>query len=204
MRKVGIMGGTFNPIHLGHLAIAEKARQQFALDEVLFIPCGVPYMKDPEEVLPARMRCEMTRLAIEDTPSFSLSLIEVNKGKNTYTFETLNDLRRADPAAEYYFILGADSLWAMDSWKNPDEIFQNCHILAALRDDKSLADMDRQIAYLKEEFGADISVLEITSMDVSSSMIRDRVRCSMSIHGLVPEKVETYIYNNSLYRNPNK
>lgn len=204
MRKVGIMGGTFNPIHLGHLAIAEKAREQFALDEVLFIPCGVPYMKDLKEVLPARMRCEMTRLAVEDTPSFTLSFIEVNKGENTYTCETLSDLRRADPAAEYYFILGADSLWAMDCWKKPDEIFQNCHVLAALREDKSRADMDRQIAYLKERFDAEISVLEIASMDVSSSMIRDLVRRNMSIHGLVPEKVETYIYDNSLYQDPSE
>ena len=200
MKKTGIMGGTFNPIHFGHLAIARKAQEKFALDEVLFIPSGIPYMKDLEEVLPPEIRCEMTRLAIEDTPSFALSLIEVNKDKNTYTCETLKDLRASDPAADYYFILGADSLWAMEDWKNPEEIFQNCHVLAAVRDDKSLTDMKNQITYLKEKFDADILILEIDPMDISSSMIRERVRDKLPIHDLVPQAVETYIYNNKLYQ----
>lgn len=200
MKKTGIMGGTFNPIHFGHLAIARKAQEQFALDEVLFIPSGIPYMKDLEEVLPPETRCEMTRLAIEDTPSFALSLIEVNKDKNTYTCETLKDLRASAPAADYYFILGADSLWAMEDWKNPEEIFQNCHVLAAVRDDKSLTDMKNQITYLQEKFDADISILEIDPMDISSSMIRERVRNKMSIHGLVPKKLEMYIDSHHLYQ----
>ena len=157
-------------------------------------------MKDLEEVLPPEIRCEMTRLAIEDTPSFALSLIEVNKDKNTYTCETLKDLRASDPAADYYFILGADSLWAMEDWKNPEEIFQNCHVLAAVRDDKSLTDMKNQITYLKEKFDADILILEIDPMDISSSMIRERVRDKLPIHDLVPQAVETYIYNNKLYQ----
>lgn len=200
MKKIGIMGGTFNPIHFGHLAIAQKAQAQSALNEVLFIPSGVPYMKNLAEVLPAKARCEMTRLAIRDVPSFHLSMIEAVKTQNTYTFETLKDLRAADPLAQYYFILGADSLWAMEHWKNPDEIFQNCHILAAVRDDKSQKDMEIQIAYLNEKFGAKISILEIAAMDISSSMIRDRVKNSLPIHGLVPEAVETYIYDHRLYQ----
>lgn len=199
MKKTGIMGGTFNPIHRGHLALADKAREQFALDEVLFIPSGVPYMKDLEEVLPAEIRCEMTRLAIADKSCFTLSQIEVNKHTNTYTCETLKDLKRANPAVDYYFILGADSLWAIDRWKNPDEIFHNCHILAAVRDDKSRADMETQIAYLQKKFSADILLLESSPMDISSSMIRERVRNKLPIRGLVPEAVEEYIYSNRLY-----
>lgn len=200
MKKIGIMGGTFNPIHLGHLAIARKAQEQFGLDEVLFIPSGVPYMKDLKEVLPSETRCEMTRLAIRNIPSYRLSMIEVNKSHNSYTFETLQDLKADDPTAAYYFILGADSLWAMEHWKNPEEIFLNCHILAAVRDDKSPADMDAQITYLQEKFSAKISLLEMDAMELSSSMIRDRIRDNLSIRGLVPEAVETYIYEHKLYQ----
>ncbi len=199
MKRIGIMGGTFNPIHLGHLAIARRAQEQFALDEVLFIPSGVPYMKNLTEVLPAETRCEMTRLAIKDEPSFRLSTIEVDKSQNTYTFETLQDLKTDDPMAEYYFIMGADSLWAMEQWKNPQEIFLNCHVLAAVRDDKSPEDMDAQIAYLQDKYDARISLLGIDAMDISSSMIRNKVKDSLSIRGLVPEAVETYIYEHKLY-----
>ncbi len=199
MKRIGIMGGTFNPIHLGHLAIARRAREQFALEKVLFIPSGIPYMKDLTEVLPAEARCEMTRLAIKGEPSFRLSTIEVDKSQNTYTFETLQDLKTNDPMAEYYFIMGADSLWAMEQWKNPQEIFLNCHVLAAVRDDKSPEDMEAQIAYLQEKYDAQISLLKIDAMDISSSMIRNKIRDSRSIHGLVPEAVETYIYEHKLY-----
>ncbi len=136
MRRIGIMGGTFNPIHNGHLAIAEKAREQFTLKKVLFMPSGVPYMKEQREVLPIQARCEMAALAIKDMPGFELSRMETvdaAQGKNTYTCDTLQKLRAKDPEAAYYFILGADSLYAMEKWKNPAYIFQNCTILAAVR-----------------------------------------------------------------------
>ena len=102
MRRIGIMGGTFNPIHNGHLAIADKAREQFALEKVLFMPSGVPYMKDQREVLPIQTRCEMTALAIKDMPGFELSEMEASDaalGKNTYTCDTLQKLKAADPEA---------------------------------------------------------------------------------------------------------
>ncbi len=136
MRRIGIMGGTFNPIHNGHLAIAKKAKEQFLLEKVLFMPSGVPYMKDQREVLPIQVRCEMTALAIRDISDFELSEMEAADaalGKNTYTCDTLQKLRIADPDAAYYFILGADSLYAMEDWKNPELIFQNCTVLAAVR-----------------------------------------------------------------------
>lgn len=145
MRKIGIMGGTFNPIHNGHLAIAEKAREQFSLDQVLFMPSGVPYMKDQREVLPVQARCAMTALAIKDIPGFELSAIETAdaaQGKNTYTCDTLRKLKIADPDAAYYFILGADSLYALESWKNPELIFRNCTILAAVRRENHVSSAD--------------------------------------------------------------
>lgn len=194
------MGGTFNPIHMGHLIIAEKAREQFDLDEVVFMPSGTPYMKNSQEILPADMRVEMTRLAIEENPFFDLSVIEVEKEGSTYTYETLEYLRDKNPGSEYYFILGADSLWAIEDWKEPERIFANCHILAAVRGDKSTQDMEAQIASLKDRFGADIFLLQTGHMEISSSMIRDMIREGRSIRYLVPDAVYDYIIRNKLYK----
>ncbi|MDE6320604.1 MAG: nicotinate (nicotinamide) nucleotide adenylyltransferase, partial [Lachnospiraceae bacterium] len=154
MRRIGIMGGTFNPIHNGHLAIAGKAREQFFLEKILFMPSGVPYTKDLREVLPVDIRCEMTALAIADTPYFELSMLEAEdaeQGKNTYTFETLQKLRHADPTADYYFILGADSLYAIENWKKPELIFENCTLLAAMRIDESPIALQRDISFAQEK-----------------------------------------------------
>lgn len=200
MKKVGIMGGTFNPIHMGHLIIAEKAREQFQLDEILFIPCGVPYMKDNKEVLSGEIRAEMTKLAIEENPFFDISMMEVEKEGNTYTYETLNRLHDKHPNTEFYFILGADSLWAVEDWKEPGKIFAGCHILAAVRDNKTSEDMEKQVAYLKEKYGASIFLLQTNRIEISSSMIREAVRDGKSIRYLVPVAVYDYIIKNKLYK----
>ncbi len=200
MRKVGIMGGTFDPIHIGHLIIAEKAREQFHLDEVLFMPSGTPYMKNVDEVLPGQVRSEMTKLAIEENPLFSVSTIEIEKEGSTYTYETLETLHDKNPNTEYYFILGADSLFAMEHWKNPEKIFADCHILAALRNDKNAEEMEAQAAYLKEKFNADISLINTGHIEISSSMIRELVKDGHSIRYLVPDAVYDYIIKNKLYK----
>lgn len=200
MRKVGIMGGTFDPVHIGHLIIAEKAREQFHLDEVLFIPSGTPYMKNVDEVLPGPIRSEMTSLAIEENPLFSISTIEIEKEGSTYTYETLETLHEKNPNTEYYFILGADSLFAMENWKNPEKIFADCHILAALRNNKNAEEMETQAAYLKEKFNADISLIKTGNIEISSSMIRELVKEGHSIRYLVPDAVYDYIIKNKLYK----
>lgn len=230
MKRIGIMGGTFNPIHNGHLAIAKKAKEQFALEKVLFMPSGVPYMKNQKEVLPIQTRCEMTALAIRNMPGFELSRMEASDAlqrKNTYTCDTLKKLRRIDPEAAYYFILGADSLYAVEDWKSPELIFQNCTILAALRTgaastdagsgqsfacrvdgETTDSDFDRvlpqehllhQARYLREKYRASVEILEFAGMDVSSTQIREMARRGASLSGLVPEAVEAYIRQNRLY-----
>lgn len=208
MRQIGIMGGTFNPIHNGHLLIAEKARAQFALEQVLFMPSGIPYMKDQQEVLSVSDRCEMTALAIADHPYFKLSTLEAadaRQGKNTYTFETLQKLRSADPEANYYFILGADSLYAIESWKQPARIFEHCTLLAAVRTEgntvltESQNHLQQQMQYLRKKYNASVELLEFEGIDVSSTQIRENVRHGKSIRELVPEAVETYIRKNHLY-----
>ena len=200
MKKVGIMGGTFNPIHMGHLIIAEKAREQFELDKVLFMPCGMPYMKDRSELLPADIRAKMVSLAIEGNPFFELSSIEIVKKGSTYTYETLEYLKHENPDTEYYFILGADSLWTIADWKEPARIFNICRILAAVRDDKSVRDMETQITLLKNKFDADIYLLHTEHVGISSSSIRKSVCKGESIRYLVPEAVYRYIVDNRLYK----
>lgn len=200
MRKVGIMGGTFNPIHNGHLMIAKKAEEQFELDEVLFMPCGVPYMKENQDVETGEIRAEMTALAIEDYPAFTLSMLEIEHHGNTYTYETLESLKAEFPDTEFYFIMGADNLFNLTNWVFPERIFANCHILAAVRNGKTTAQMQEQIHFLQNRYGASIFLLETDYLDVSSSDIRKRVALGESIMEDVPKKVVQYIVSHNLYK----
>lgn len=200
MRKTGIMGGTFNPIHNGHLMLAKEAYRQFDLDEVLFMPCGVPYMKADQKVESGQIRAEMTALAIQDIPEFTLSTIEIEQPGNTYTYVTLEQLKKTNPDTEYYFIMGADSLFHMPSWAHPERIFASCCILAAVRNHKTAADMEKQIYLLKKEYDADIRLLQITCMNISSSDIRRKICRGEPIEQEVPESVREYIERKGLYR----
>ena len=151
MKKVGILGGTFNPVHMAHLIIAEIAREEAGLDDILFIPSGCSYLKDASDILPAKDRIHMTGLAIEDNSHFALSTIEIDRGGNSYTCDTLLELKHRYPDQEYYLIVGADNLFTMEEWKDPEVIFGNAKILAAVRGSKKRADMEEKIAELKEK-----------------------------------------------------
>lgn len=197
-KKVGIMGGTFDPIHVGHLILAENARVCLELDEILFIPSGTPYMK--ENVLDSRTRIAMTSAAIEDNPYFALSKIEAERSGRTYTYETLQQLKQDNPNTEYYFIVGADSLFSMDGWKNPEAIFSSCIIIAAMREGHSRIELCQQIEYLKERYYADVRLLPERNVDISSTDIRDRVRNHESIRYLVHDSVLDYIEKHHIYQ----
>lgn len=200
MRKVGIMGGTFNPIHNGHLMLAKEAFRQFSLDEVLFMPCGNAYMKADQKVESGQTRADMTALAISGEPHFTLSQIEIMQPGNTYTYQTLERLKAENPDVEYYFIVGADSLFHMTEWVNPERIFANCHVLAAIRGDKTYSDLNEQIELLKQEYAADVRILETVCMNISSSDIRRKIALGESIENDVPEAVRRYIEEKRLYR----
>ena len=199
MKKNGIMGGTFNPIHNGHLALAQSALEQFALDEVLFMPCGVPYMKADQHVEDGQIRAEMTALAIEGRPHFRLSLMDLEQEGNTYTYQTLERLKSENPETVYYFIAGADSLFHMTKWAHPERIFADCRVLAAVRDDKTTEDMEAQIRFLERQYNARIHLLQTEPMDISSSGIRRKVAAGESIADMVPEAVRIYIDQKRLY-----
>ena len=199
-KKVGIMGGTFNPIHLGHLLLAEEAKTQAGLDEILFMPSGCSYMKEEGSILSAKERIKMTALAIEDNTSFSLSTLETERVGATYTFETLMQLKEQNPQNEYYFILGADNLFSIEKWKNPQLIFDNCTLIAAVRGDKDIIQIKEKADLLTEEFDAKVILLSERMIDISSTEIRERIKQGLSVRYMIPQKVLSYIEKYKLYQ----
>ena len=199
IKRIGIMGGTFNPIHQGHLLLAEQAREYCELDEVLFIPSGNSYMKDSSEILDGEIRIFMTAAAIEDNPSFTLSTMEMEREGATYTCDTIQDLREKEPFAQYYFIMGADSLFSMESWKDPGEIFKNCILVAAARDSRDTFSLTEKATELQAKYQARIIILPERKIDISSSEVRSRIREGKSVRYMIPDKVIDYISSNHLY-----
>lgn len=199
-KKIGIMGGTFNPIHTGHLLLAQAALEEAELDQVCFLPSGVSYLKQENTVLDAGHRLLLTKLAISENPDFTVSDMEIKRKGNTYTCDTLKQLNDEQPENSFYFILGADCLFTMENWYRPEEIFSNCTVLAAIRDDLSLSELKEKAAWLKNRFDADISLLHLPRIDISSTDIRDRVKAGKSIRYMVPDAVRDYILQNGLYR----
>lgn len=202
-KKIGILGGTFDPIHTAHLIIAEAAYDSFSLDEVLLMPSGHSYLKDKraQKVLPPQIRYEMACLAAADNPHFTASDFELHHQGNTYTSETLLALARLCPRDEFYFIIGADSVYSILTWKDPEVIFENCTLLAAVREDGTPPERFLQeVTRLREEYGAKIYIIEIPAIGISSTDIRNRVKNGRTIHYLVPDAVERYIMETGLYR----
>lgn len=198
-QKVGIMGGTFDPIHMGHLIIAENAREKYHLDKVLIMPNKNPAYKDKEKITDAVHRIHMAELCVLQNEYFRLSTIEMNRQGYTYTYETLEELKREHPENSYYFILGADSLFSFERWKYPERICSNCILLLANRYQSQDAKLDKQIKVLEQRFGAVIYKLDCPNIDLSSEMIRNRVRNRHSIRYYVTPEVENYIQRQGLY-----
>ena len=177
------------------------AYEDFGLDEIWFLPNGNPphkQTKEGEEAL--QHRIEMVRLAIRDVPYFKLCLHEANEKDHSYTYKTMQELRELYPEHTFYFILGADSLFAIEEWRYFREIFPTCTILAAMRDDKDVVDMLKQIDYLKENYQADISLLRAPLLEISSTTLRQRASLGKSVAYMVPQAVDAYIRKHALYR----
>lgn len=203
MKRIGIMGGTFNPIHNGHLLLAQWALDSQALDEVWFVPTGVSYLKAEQNVLPGNERLHMTKLAVEDNEAFKVSDIELNREGFTYTYETLEQLKALYPEAAFFFIVGADCLYALENWKAPDRILANCVLLAAVRGNASIEELEKKKTELKKRFGGDIRLFPFMNVEISSTEVRNRVRQGKSIRYLVPEKVREYIVHKGFYHEQN-
>lgn len=197
--KIGIMGGTFNPIHTGHLLLAQYALEECQLDKVLFIPTGNSYMKNAKEILSGEMRLKMVDLAIEDAEEFESSDVEIRREGNTYTCETLPELKTFYPGAELYFLMGADSFLSIHKWRKPDIILAHATLVVVTRDGVSYERLETQKAFLQKEFGGRIELVSFPTIDISSSEIRQRLREGKSIRFQVPERVRSFIEENGLY-----
>ena len=192
VKKLGIFGGTFNPPHLAHLLAAEGVRDQLKLDKVFFVPAAVPPHKQKENIVPAKHRLEMVRLAIEGNRYFDLSDIELHRKGPSYTIDTVREMKRSYPDDELYFIMGIDLLTEFDTWKDPGKILEECRLVAMNRPGFDLAVVDKDLLLRVE-------LVNVPSVDISSTNIRRRVKSGRSIRYLVTQDVEEYIRRNSIY-----
>ncbi|WP_047373757.1 nicotinate-nucleotide adenylyltransferase [Exiguobacterium sp. ZOR0005] len=187
MSRIGLMGGTFDPPHLGHLLIAEQAREQLDLDEIWFLPAAIPPHKSGFS--PADDRIEMTRRAIADNPAFKLSMIEFEREEPSYTVETMKRLRERYPDDTFFFLIGADSLEALEKWYDYETLIQLVTFGAVARPGSRYRLPKR----------ADVRTIDMPQLEISSTDIRERAKRNRSVAYLVPADVETYIKEHGLY-----
>jgi nicotinate-nucleotide adenylyltransferase len=189
--RLGVMGGTFDPIHHGHLVAASEVQALFDLDEVVFVPTCQPWQKAGRQVSPAEHRYLMTVIATASNPRFWVSRVDIDRGGQTYTLDTLRDLRREFPDRDLYFITGADALEQILSWKDVDELFTLAHFVGVTRPGYTLSD-----AHLPEDT---VSLVEVPALAISSSACRKRVTSGLPVWYLVPDGVVQYIAKHRLY-----
>lgn len=192
-RRVGVMGGTFDPIHHGHLVAASEVAGLFELDEVVFVPTGEPWQKSGREVSPAEDRYLMTVIATASNPRFSVSRVDIDRPGQTYTVDTLKDLRRASgEGTELFFITGADALAQIFSWRNAGELFELAHFIGCTRPGHTLSDPGFP--------DGGVSLVEVPALAISSTDIRRRQQDGEPVWYLVPDGVVQYISKRGLYR----
>ena len=198
-RKIGLMGGTFDPVHNAHLALAQQAYRQFSLDEVWMLPNGNPPHKRDHSKADVNMRLDMLRLAVKGLSYVKVCDLEQSEDAYHYTFQTLLRLNRMYPEVQFYFIMGADSLFDFEDWREPEIISQECILLAAARDHCRLEEIQQQIRMLKEKYDADIRILNTPDMEIASADIRGRIAGGEDISQMLPAEVEAYIRSHHLY-----
>lgn len=198
-RKIGIMGGTFDPIHYGHLLAAEEARAAFGLSEVIFVPTGQPPHKAEKQVSSAEDRFIMTELATVSYPFFNVSRVEINRTGSSYTIDTMREIRSLPQYldVDFYFITGLDAVLDIMTWKTPEVLMDMCQFVAVSR----YGYTKKRLEELPESLRAKIIPLEIPLLAISSTELRERIRQNRSIRFMVPPAIEQYIRKKSLYKN---
>ena len=199
--KIGIMGGTFDPIHIGHLLLGEFAYENFQLDEIWFLPNGNPPHKDNKNIVSTpRERAYMVSLAISGHRNFRLEDYELRRKDVSCSYRTMEYFKKLYPQDHFYFIIGADSLFSLEQWVHVERLFPTCTLLAAFRGDKSSREvMDRQIQLLTEKYDADIRLLSTPLVDISSHELRRMLKDHENVDGLMPRAVVDYIQKKQLY-----
>jgi len=192
-RRIGIMGGTFDPVHHGHLVAASEVQARFELDEVIFVPTGQPWQKTDRKVSAAEDRYLMTVIATASNPRFSVSRVDIDRRGTTFTIDTLHDLHADLPDAELFFITGADALEQILSWRQAEELFPLAHFVGVTKPGYSLDD--------KHLPNGSVSLIDVPAMAISSTACRERVAAGLPVWYLVPDGVVQYISKRDLYRN---
>jgi nicotinate-nucleotide adenylyltransferase len=192
VRRVGIMGGTFDPIHHGHLVAASEVASLFALDEVIFVPTGEPYQKSDRQVSAAEHRYLMTVIATASNPRFWVSRVDIDRSGPTFTVDTIRDIAAQRVGAELYFITGADALGQILSWKDSDDVLRLAHFVGVTRPGYELSD-----EHLPRDL---VTLLDVPALAISSSDCRARVEAGHPVWYLVPDGVVQYINKHRLYR----
>ena len=199
MKKYGIFGGSFNPIHYGHLMICEYIKEEMGLDKVIFIPTGNPPHKDLG--VSAEDRYEMVRLAISPNPDFEISDIETTRVNLSYTVDTIRELKKIYKEEKLYFLIGLDSLFQLKTWKKIGDLSQEIEFVVALRPgyiDKE--EINNEIDFLRESFGTRINLIKTPLYEISSTDLRDRIHEGKSLRYLIPKKVLDYIEESGFYK----
>ncbi|MCR4758238.1 MAG: nicotinate-nucleotide adenylyltransferase [Butyrivibrio sp.] len=199
-RRIGILGGTFDPIHNAHLLLGESAREQFNLDRVIYIPNNLAHLPNRTEITPGDVRYQMVKMAISDNPYFTCSRIEIDKPEGTYTYNTIQELKVMYPGDELYLILGGDSIIGIDTWYKAKDLLTSCTILAAVREDDDLAALDKKKNELNKIYNADIRLLKFNRIDISATEIRQRIRSGRSVRYMLPDEVVEFLCIKGLYK----
>lgn len=195
--RIGVMGGTFDPIHHGHLVAASEVAHRFRLDRVIFVPTGQPWQKALKKVSPAEDRYLMTVIATASNPQFQVSRVDIDRGGDTYTVDTLTDLRRLHPDAELFFITGADALQSILTWRDWDKMFDLAEFVGVTRPGYELTE-----EMLPEAHQERVHLIDVPAMAISSTDCRQRSAEGRPVWYLVPDGVVQYIAKNDLYRTP--
>jgi nicotinate-nucleotide adenylyltransferase len=200
--RLGLFGGTFDPVHVGHLLLAEQCREQCQLDEVWFVPAGSPPHKQNETVSAGHHRAQMLEFAVAGHAAFSVSRMELARSGRTFTVDTLREVHAADPSRELFFLIGADSLFDLPTWRQPEEIASLATIVAVNRGDRPLPDLSRLGEALGPRVVERIWIVSMPGIDLSATDLRRRVREGRSIRYMTPRPVEIYIEQHGLYGVP--
>lgn len=198
-KRYGIYGGSFDPIHIGHVALAENAVRECGLDKLIFMPAYISPFKQDRHVTDGRDRCRMIETVLKTNSAFCLSRYELNKQGTSYTIKTLRHWEKLLDG-ELFFILGFDSAVQIDTWFEGEEILKNYHLVTARRPDTDYAEGLKKIESFRVKYGADITVLNMIPVDASSTEIRNLIKDGKPLTGLVPPEVEEYIIEHKLYR----
>lgn len=199
MSKIGLMGGTFDPIHNGHLFLAKQALTEFGLDRILFIPNHIPWMKSGRKITNDQDRVDMVLAAIANEPRFEISYIEMEAGGNSYTCNTVKQLCKEHPEHDYFFIMGADSLFTIEKWYHPEIIFEHVCLLVAVRDDCDFQTLYNKKSDLEKKYQAKINLMHMNKITISSTWIREHIMQPDEIADLLPNNVYRIIQERQLY-----